>query len=88
MKKWLIAISMLCTLGLSGMASADDAAPPADAPAAAAAPAPDTTAAPMAAPAAAPAAPAAAPNPGAFIHSGDNAWMLTSTALVDRKSVV
>ena len=26
MKKWLIAISMLCTLGLSGMASADDAA--------------------------------------------------------------
>ena len=28
------------------------------------------------------AAPAAAPNPAAFINSGDNAWMLTSTALV------
>ncbi|MGC9185973.1 MAG: ammonia channel protein, partial [Thiomonas sp.] len=25
---------------------------------------------------------AAAPNPAAFINSGDNAWMLTSTALV------
>jgi len=42
--------------------------------------APATTSAPAAA--AAPAAPAAAPNPAAFINSGDNAWMLTSTALV------
>ncbi|MGA7181685.1 MAG: ammonium transporter, partial [Thiobacillaceae bacterium] len=42
--------------------------------------APATPAAPAAA---APAAAApAAPSPGAFINSGDNAWMLTSTALV------
>jgi Amt family ammonium transporter len=34
------------------------------------------------APAAASAVTAVAPNPGAFINSGDNAWMLTSTALV------
>ena len=86
MKKWLIAISMLCTLGLSGIASADDAAAPPSAAAPAAAPAPDAAAAPAAAPPAiaapAAAAPAAAPNPAAFINSGDNAWMLTSTALV------
>ncbi|HQT25774.1 MAG TPA: ammonia channel protein, partial [Burkholderiales bacterium] len=42
----------------------------------------DASAPAAAAPAAAASAPAAAPNPGAFINSGDNAWMLTSTALV------
>ena len=42
----------------------------------------DASAPAAAAPAASVAAPAAAPSPGAFINSGDNAWMLTSTALV------
>lgn len=79
MKKMLALVTLLTALtGFAAPSFADDAAPasaaaPATAPAAAAAPA---------APAAPAAAPAAAPNPGAFINSGDNAWMLTSTALV------
>jgi ammonium transporter, Amt family len=82
MKKWLIALSMLCITGISGASIADDAAP-APTPVDATAPAPEA-APPAPAPTAAPvaAAPAAAPAPSAFINSGDNAWMLTSTALV------
>jgi Amt family ammonium transporter len=61
----------------SGVARAQDAAPPAAAPAATAAPA---AAAPAAAPPAA--APAAAPAAPWTPNSGDTAWMLTSMALV------
>jgi Amt family ammonium transporter len=69
MKKLLAFFTLLAVLfSLSAPTFADEAAP-------AAAPA-------AAAPAAPAAAPAAAPSPGAFINSGDNAWMLTSTALV------
>ncbi len=87
MKRWLLAFSMLFTVGIAGTSLADDTAVPAAAtpaaPAAAApaSPAPAPAAAAPAAPAPAAAAPAA-PNPAAFINSGDNAWMLTSTALV------
>jgi len=71
MKKLLALFTLMAMLsGMSAMVYADDAAPATAAP---------TTAT---APAAAPAAPAAVPNPGAFINSGDNAWMLSSTALV------
>jgi Amt family ammonium transporter len=71
MKKLLASFTLLAVLfGLSAPSFADDAA---SAPAAAA---------PAAAAPAAAAPAAAAPNPGAFINSGDNAWMLTSTALV------
>ncbi len=80
MKKWLIALSMLCTLGISGVTLADDAAMPAAAPAAAApdaaeapAPAAPAAAAPVSAP-----APAAAPVP----DKGDTTWMIVATALV------
>lgn len=75
MKKLLALFTLMAMLsGMSAMVYADDAAP--------ATAAPTTAAAPAAAPAAPAAAPAAAPNPGAFINSGDNAWMLSSTALV------
>ncbi|HUV99474.1 MAG TPA: ammonium transporter [Gallionella sp.] len=70
MKKLFALFTMLVLLGgFAAPSFADDAAAPAAAPAAAAAPAPA-------------AAPAAAPSPSAFINSGDNAWMMTSTALV------
>ena len=70
MKKIFALFTMLVLLGgFAAPSFADDAAAPAAAPAAAAAPAPA-------------AAPAAAPSPSAFINSGDNAWMMTSTALV------
>lgn len=95
MKRWLLAFSMLFTVGIAGTSLADDTAVPAaatpSAPVAAApatpapttpAPAPAAAATPAAPAAPAAAAPAAAPNPAAFINSGDNAWMLTSTALV------
>ena len=76
MKKF-IAMLALTLAAFGGAAFAQTA------PASGAAPA---TAAVAAAPAATPAAPAAAAsaakNPAAFINSGDNAWMLTSTALV------
>ena len=86
MKKWLIALSMLCTLGVSGMSMADDATPPAATPAvvapateAAAMPAP---AAPVAAPATVtPAAPVAAAKPP-VPDKGDTTWMIVATALV------
>ena len=80
MKKFLAMIALsLVTLASTAPAWAQTASAPASA--APAAPAPAAAAAPAApAPAAAPAA--AAPNPAAFINSGDNAWMLTSTALV------
>ncbi len=79
MKKLLaiIALSMAALAG-PGSAWAQTASAP-SAPAAASAAAPAPAAAPAAAPA--PAA-SAAKNPAAFINSGDNAWMLTSTALV------
>lgn len=84
MKKWLIALSMLCTLSISGVTLADDAAVPATAPAAAApeaaapAAAAPAASAPAPAPAAAPAAAAAAPVP----DKGDTTWMIVATALV------
>ncbi|MBW4048855.1 MAG: ammonium transporter [Proteobacteria bacterium] len=80
MKKFLAMIALsLVTLASTAPAWAQTASAPASA--APAAPAPAAAAAPAApAPAAAPAT--AAPNPAAFINSGDNAWMLTSTALV------
>ncbi len=79
MKKLLaiIALSMAALAG-PGSAWAQTASAP-SAPAAASTAAPAPAAAPAAAPA--PAA-SAAKNPAAFINSGDNAWMLTSTALV------
>ena len=81
MKKWLIALSMLCTLSISGVTLADDAAAPAAASTAAAAPetaAPAAAAPAAAAPVAAPAAAAAAPVP----DKGDTTWMIVATALV------
>lgn len=85
MKRWLLGLSLLFSIGIAGTSSADDTAVPAAAtpaaPAAAAPASPAPAAAAPAAPAPAAAAPAA-PNPAAFINSGDNAWMLTSTALV------
>lgn len=84
MKKWLIALSMVCSFGIAGMSNADDTAAPAAVPAATAvAPAPEAAApAPAAAAPAAPvaAAPAAAAPPVA--DKGDTAWMLVATALV------
>ncbi len=74
MKKLLALLTLVTALcGFAAPSFADEAAP-------ASAPAP--AAAVPAAPAAPAAAPAATPNPAAFINSGDNAWMLTSTALV------
>ncbi len=86
MKKWLVALSMMFTLGVHGVSMADDtAAPPAAAPAAAAtaaAPAP-AVAAPAATPAvAAPAAAAAAATKVPVADKGDTTWMLISTVLV------
>ncbi|MHB1678564.1 MAG: ammonium transporter [Sulfuriferula sp.] len=83
MKKWLVALSMLFTLGIHGTGIADDATPVATAPVAAApAAATSVSATPAAdATAAAPAtAAAAAPTP--VPNKGDTAWMLISTALV------
>ena len=80
MKHWITLLALLGTFGLasSPVWADDQATAPAPASAVTATP---TAAAPAAtAPAAAPAA--AAPSPSAFINSGDNAWMLTSTALV------
>ena len=75
MKKYFASIALsLAMLGSPVAALAQTAS----APAAATAPA----AAAPAAPAAPVAAASAAKNPAAFINSGDNAWMLTSTALV------
>ncbi|BBO99456.1 ammonium transporter [Sulfuriferula nivalis] len=89
MKKWLIALSMVCSFGIAGMSNADDTAAPAAAPAAtvaapdaaapAAAPAPEAAAPAAAAPAAATPAPAAAPP---VADKGDTTWMLVATALV------
>lgn len=80
MKKWLVALSMLCTLGFGGMASAQDEAAPAAAPAAEA-PMPDAAAplAPAAEPAAAESSAAATPP---VPDKGDTTWMLIATALV------
>jgi Amt family ammonium transporter len=82
MKYWITLLALLGTFGLASSPVLADDTPAASAvtatPAAAAAPA---VAAPAPAAAATPAA-AAAPSPSAFINSGDNAWMLTSTALV------
>ncbi len=93
MRKLFVSLGLMLGLGLVVPVMADDTTAPAPAPTAsapadqaaapAAAPAAAAPAAAAAAPAAAPAAAApAAPNPAAFINSGDNAWMLTSTALV------
>lgn len=82
MKKWLIALSMLCTLGITGSSLAEDAMPMAAAPASAAAPeapaapAPEVAATPAEA---TPAAPAATPP---VPEKGDTTWMMISTALV------
>lgn len=74
MKKWLVALSMLFTMGIHGSSIADDAAP-------VAAPAAPAVTAPAAAPAAA--APAAAtPAPTPVPNKGDTTWMMISTALV------
>ncbi|MDA8094932.1 MAG: ammonium transporter [Betaproteobacteria bacterium] len=79
MKRLLVSVLLLGLTALGTAAVADNAPAPASAsmPAATAPAAP----APAPQPAAAP-APAAAPSPSAFINSGDNAWMMTSTALV------
>ncbi|MEQ1668168.1 MAG: ammonium transporter [Sulfuriferula sp.] len=82
MKKWLIALSMVCGLGMVGMSNAEDAAAiPAVAPAAAvAAPVAAEVAAEVAAPVAAvPVAAVAAPP---VADKGDTTWMLVATALV------
>ena len=80
MKKLLAIVLMACSLGISGLALADDK--PADAAPAAAVAAPAAAAAAAAPDAAAPAAaPVAQPN------KGDTAWMLMSTALVLLMSV-
>ncbi len=74
MKKYLASIALsLVMLGSPLAAWAQTTTAPAATASAAAAPA---------APAAPVAAASAAKNPGAFINSGDNAWMLASTALV------
>lgn len=80
MKKWLIALSMICSLGMAGISNAEDVAATPATPAATVA-APETAAvapAPVAAPVVA--APAAAPAPVA--DKGDTTWMLVATALV------
>ena len=88
MKRLLNIVALVAALGLAAAAYAQDKkaeeAPSASPPAGAAAPAaPASAAAAPAAPAAAPAAPTAPVLVGADkINSGDNAWMLTSTALV------
>ncbi|MHB1233192.1 MAG: ammonium transporter [Burkholderiales bacterium] len=66
MKYWITLLALLGTFGLASSPVWADEA---------AAPASAVTATPAP-------APAAAPSPSAFINSGDNAWMLTSTALV------
>lgn len=78
MKKWLIALSMMLALGVSGLGVAEDA--PVGAPVTV----PDVAPAeiPDAAPAATAPEVAPAPAANAFINSGDNAWMMASTALV------
>lgn len=85
MKKWLIALSMLCTLGISGMSIAEDASPTAPVQTAA----PDSS---VAAPAAGPAAPASPMAAATTVapasatppvpNKADTAWMMVATALV------
>ncbi|MFO1399408.1 MAG: ammonium transporter [Burkholderiales bacterium] len=92
MKKLLVILALLGSLGVTAHALAQDkAAPATGAPAAAApaaAPAPASDAAPAAATAAAPAAaPAATAAPAPTPNKGDVAWMLISTALVLMMSV-
>ena len=81
MKKWLIALSMVCSLGISGMSNAEDATTvPTAAPATAiVAPVEAAPVADAAMPAAV-AAPAAAMPPVA--DKADTTWMLIATALV------
>jgi Amt family ammonium transporter len=79
MKKWLIALSMICSLGIAGMSNAEDvAATPAVPAAAVVAPEAVAVAPVVAAPVVA--TPAAAPAPVA--DKGDTTWMLVATALV------
>ncbi len=79
MKKWLIALSMVCSLGIAGMSNAEDAAAiPAVAPVAAEVTA--EVAAPVAAPDAA--VPTAAVTAPPVADKGDTTWMLVATALV------
>lgn len=78
MKTWLLglpAAALLATAALTGPALAQDAPPPAEAPAAEAAPAAPLTLEALAEKV------AALESPSGF-NSGDNAWMLTSSALV------
>jgi Amt family ammonium transporter len=85
MKKWFTSLAsaglLLFAIGLTPLASADDAAPAAAAPAATAPAA--APAAADAAPAAEAAAPAAAPVP----NKGDTAWMIVATLLVIMMSI-
>ncbi|MFA5170325.1 MAG: ammonium transporter [Sulfuriferula sp.] len=74
-KKWFTTLGMLCLLSFSGISMADDVTLPTAPPAATTIESPPSTPAPTA-------AVVATPNPAAFINAGDNAWMLTSTALV------
>ncbi len=90
MKKWFTSLAsaglLLFAIGMTPIASAEDAAPAAAAPAAtapAAAPATAPAAAADAAPAADTAAPAAAPVP----NKGDTAWMIVATLLVIMMSI-
>ncbi len=86
MKKWFTSLAsaglLLFAIGMTPIASADDAAPAAAAPTATA---PAAAAAPAAAPAAeaAPATAAAAPVP----DKGDTAWMMAATLLVIMMSI-
>ena len=82
MKKWLIALSMVCSLGISGMSNAEDATTvPTAAPATAiVAPVETPPVADAAAMPAAVAVPAAAIPPVA--DKADTTWMLIATALV------
>ncbi len=86
MKKWFTSLAsaglLLFAIGLTPLASAEDAAPAAAAPAATA-PAAAPAAASEAAPAADAAAPAAAPVP----NKGDTAWMIVATLLVIMMSI-
>ncbi len=86
MKKWFTSLAsaglLLFAIGMTPVASAEDAAPAAAAPAATA-PAAAPAAAAEAAPAADAAAPAAAPVP----DKGDTAWMIVATLLVIMMSI-
>lgn len=87
MKRWFIALGMLCMLNVSGISHADDTPPAPSLPEATTAtitpPSPvDSVPVTVIPPATAPIADVAPPSPSAFINTGDNAWMLTSTALV------